>query len=81
MHSGNTAAAALNALMEAGWSTHNPPHCIAGVAQERVYLLTLFCTPRAVITITEKFPRLTVLTTEITDSIPLNFGMKYFGTD
>jgi uracil phosphoribosyltransferase len=69
MYSGNTVAAAVHALND------------AGVVDENIYLLTLFCTPRAVIHTSEKFPKLTIITSEIHEHIPVNFGMKYFGTD
>ncbi|KAE9418477.1 hypothetical protein Angca_005095, partial [Angiostrongylus cantonensis] len=51
------------------------------VAEENIYLTTLFITPQSVKNICAEFPRVTVITSDVTTSVPYSFAMKYFGTD
>lgn len=51
-----------------------------GVKTNKIILLTLFCTPNGVETLSSKYPDMTLLTSEISSSIPTHFSTKYFGT-
>ncbi|KJH46611.1 hypothetical protein DICVIV_07314 [Dictyocaulus viviparus] len=53
----------------------------AKVAESNIYLTTLFITPQSVESICNKFPLVTVITSDVTTSVPNTFAMKYFGTD
>ena len=50
------------------------------VLPENIILLTLFATPNGVETLSSKYPKMTILTSEISSSIPGHFSTKYFGT-
>lgn len=52
-----------------------------GVPEDSIVLSNLFCTPQAAQTVTEAFPRMKILTSEIDPYAPNHFGQKYFGTD
>lgn len=69
MSTGNTVARAVTVMRQ---------HAIA---DSRVILLTLFCTPSAVRLVTNQFPRLRILTAEVHSVTPNHFGQRYFGTD
>eukprot|EP00919_Chromeraceae_sp_WS-2016_P049071 GHVR01115987.1.p1 GENE.GHVR01115987.1~~GHVR01115987.1.p1 ORF type:complete len:226 (-),score=21.39 GHVR01115987.1:270-947(-) len=66
---GNTCNLAVNVLKE-----HK---CL----EENIILLNLFCTPAAVHSIMETFPKMKILTSEVHPVAPNHFGQKYFGTD
>lgn len=51
-----------------------------GVNTKQIILLTLFATPKGVQNLNSKYPNMTILTTEISSSIPGHFSTKYFGT-
>ncbi|XP_052810364.1 uracil phosphoribosyltransferase homolog isoform X1 [Mya arenaria] len=65
---GNTVIKALNVLKE------------NKVEERNVVLLNLFITPQAVKALIDKFPDLTILTSEVHPVAPNHFGQKYFGT-
>jgi uridine kinase len=76
--SGNTACAAIELLLA------------RGVAEERIIFLTLIAAPQGVRVVCERFPKLTVVTSEMDaglspDHVVLpgvgDFGDRYFGTD
>jgi len=69
MSSGNTVAKSMRVLKE-----HS-------VKEENVVLLNLFCTPQAAKTVTDAFPKMQILTSEVHAVAPNHFGQKYFGTD
>jgi len=52
----------------------------AGVNTKQIILLTLFATPNGVQMLNSKYPNMTILTSEISSSIPGHFSTKYFGT-
>ncbi|KAK6015138.1 hypothetical protein OSTOST_19443 [Ostertagia ostertagi] len=66
---GTTVLKAISALMD------------SKVEEENIYLTTLFITPHSIKTICKKFPRVTVITSDVTTGVPYSFAMKYFGTD
>jgi len=51
-----------------------------GVNSQQIILLTLFATPTGVQALSSKYPNMTILTSEISSSIPGHFSTKYFGT-
>ena len=51
-----------------------------GVDPSRVILLTLFASPNGVDVLSERYPSLRILTTEISSTLPTHFSTKYFGT-
>ncbi|KAF5269176.1 hypothetical protein FQR65_LT02476 [Abscondita terminalis] len=69
MSTGNTVAQAVTVLKE------------HGVKEDCIILSNLFCTPLAVKTVMESFPKLKILTSELHPVAPNHFGQKYFGTD
>ena len=69
MSSGNTVIKAVKILR------------VHGVRDQNIILLNLFCTPQAAKLITETFPDVSVLTSEVNPIAPTHFGTKYFGTD
>jgi len=52
-----------------------------GVLEENIYILTLFASPVGLKALMEKYPKVLILTTEISDDVPTHFGEKYFGTE
>ncbi|XGW23498.1 hypothetical protein V3C99_005604, partial [Haemonchus contortus] len=66
---GTTVLKAISALMD------------SKVQEENIYLTTLFITPHSIKSICKKFPRVTVITSDVTVGVPNSFAMKYFGTD
>lgn len=85
MCTGSTVYAAVKTIVEAGepasvsmnaTTTHN-----SGVSEANILLLTLFCTPAALDSVAKNAPNITILTTEISSSIPINFGARYFRAD
>ncbi|WKX91954.1 hypothetical protein Q1695_010191 [Nippostrongylus brasiliensis] len=66
---GTTVLKAISALMD------------SKVQEQNIYLTTLFITPHSIKTICSKFPRVTVITSDVTTGVPYSFAMKYFGTD
>jgi len=68
MSSGNTVTKAIEVLQE------------HGVSVENVLLVSLFCTPYGLKSVTDAFPALRILTSEIHPVAPNHFGQKYFGT-
>ncbi|CAI4223090.1 unnamed protein product [Auanema sp. JU1783] len=66
---GNTSSKAVMALKEAGVQEHN------------IYVITLFITPAGLKRIVSAYPKVTMITSEVSQAIPHNFAMKYFGTD
>ncbi|KAK4879167.1 hypothetical protein RN001_007313 [Aquatica leii] len=69
MSTGNTVAQSVNVLKE------------HGVKEDCIILSNLFCTPLAVKTVMESFPKMKILTSELHPVAPNHFGQKYFGTD
>lgn len=69
MSTGNTVSKAVNVLKE------------HGVKEDCIILSNLFCTPQAIQTILDSYPRMKVLTSEVHPVAPNHFGQKYFGTD
>lgn len=69
MSTGNTVSQAVNVLKE------------HGVKEDCIILSNLFCTPLAVRTVMDSFPKLKILTSELHPVAPNHFGQKYFGTD
>lgn len=69
MSSGNTVIKAVNVLQE------------HAVEEENIILLNLFSTPAAASSVTNAFPKMQILTTEVHPVAPNHFGQKYFGTD
>ncbi|XP_063725484.1 uracil phosphoribosyltransferase homolog [Symsagittifera roscoffensis] len=52
------------------------------VPQESILLLNLFATVEGARCLSEQFPAMSILTTELSETdIPTNFGRRYFGTD
>ncbi|CAJ0568251.1 unnamed protein product, partial [Mesorhabditis spiculigera] len=51
-----------------------------GVLEENIYLVTLFATPRGVIFLRRRYPKMCIITSEITEHIVKNFAKTYFGT-
>lgn len=52
-----------------------------GVKEEKVYVVSLFATPHGVHMLTEQFPKITILTSELHPTSPSHFGVSYFGSD
>lgn len=52
-----------------------------GVAEDYIILSNLFCTPQAAQVVTEAFPNMKILTSEVHPHAPNHFGQRYFGTD
>ena len=52
-----------------------------GVKEEKIQLVTLFATPRAVRNVLTEFSDITLLTSEVHPCCPSSFGQKYFGSD
>jgi len=52
-----------------------------GVKSKQIILLNLFATPEGIELISQKYPQITILTTEIAHTIPGHFSTKYFGTN
>ncbi|KAG5872236.1 hypothetical protein JTB14_002996 [Gonioctena quinquepunctata] len=69
MSTGNTVSKAVNVLKE-----HR-------VKEECIILSNLFCTPQAVQTVLDTYPKMNILTSEVHPVAPNHFGQKYFGTD
>nr|CAH7719147.1 unnamed protein product [Callosobruchus chinensis] len=69
MSTGNTVSKAVNVLLE------------HGVKEECIILSNLFCTPQAVQTVLDVYPKMKILTSEVHPVAPNHFGQKYFGTD
>ena len=69
LETGATVSTALSVLKE------------HGVKEEKVYLVTLYATPKAVKMVLEAFPGITLLTSEVHTCSPSHFGQKYFGSD
>ena len=69
MSSGNTVIKAVKILRD------------HGVDYRNIIILNLFCTPVAAKVVTETFPDLSILTSEVNPIAPTHFGTKYFGTD
>lgn len=69
LESGATVIAALNVLKD------------HGVNETNVIIVTLFSTPHGALNCLKKFPKVTVLTSELHDISPSHFGLKYFGAD
>lgn len=69
MNSGNTVVKAVQVLRE------------HGVDIDSVVLLTLFCTPSGLQAVTNAYPTLKILTSEVHPVTPNHFGQRYFGTD
>ncbi|KAI1294880.1 Uracil phosphoribosyltransferase -like protein [Halotydeus destructor] len=69
MSTGNTVIKAVRILRE------------HGVKDQNIFLLNLFCTPNAALSIVKTFPLINVLTSEVNPVAPNHFGQKYFGTD
>ncbi|XP_061193594.1 uracil phosphoribosyltransferase homolog [Saccostrea echinata] len=51
------------------------------VPEENIILLNLFTTPQAVRLVQNKYPEVTILTSEVHPVAPNHFGQKYFGTE
>ena len=51
------------------------------VLDDNVLVLSLFATPTGLGNVLHRFPKLTVLTSEVHKVVPTHFGQKYFGTD
>ncbi|XP_009475637.1 PREDICTED: uracil phosphoribosyltransferase homolog [Nipponia nippon] len=69
LSTGNTVIEAVKVLVE------------HGVQPSVIILLSLFSTPHGAKSITQEFPEITILTTEVHPVAPMHFGEKYFGTD
>ncbi|XP_072022464.1 uracil phosphoribosyltransferase homolog [Amphiura filiformis] len=69
LSSGNTVIQAVQVLRD------------HGVLDNKIILLTLFCTPHGVRSVLNKYSRITILSSEINPVTPNHFGQKYFGTD
>lgn len=69
LESGATVLTALRVLKE------------HGVKEEKIQLVTLFATPRAVRNVLTEFSDITLLTSEVHPCCPSSFGQKYFGSD
>ncbi|CAH1108939.1 unnamed protein product [Psylliodes chrysocephalus] len=69
MSTGNTVSKAVNVLKE------------HGVKEECIVLSNLFCTPQAVQTVLDLYPKMKISTSEVHPVAPNHFGQKYFGTD
>lgn len=69
MSTGNTVIQAVKVLKE------------HGVNEDCIILSNLFCTPAAVRSIVEYYPKMKILTSELDPVAPNHFGQKYFGTD
>ncbi|GMR52494.1 hypothetical protein PMAYCL1PPCAC_22689, partial [Pristionchus mayeri] len=66
---GQTVLKAISALME------------NNVLEENIYLVTLFAHPSSVGRISQRYPSVTIVATKASKAVPLNFAMKYFGTE
>jgi len=51
-----------------------------GVKESHIFLLSVFATPKSIKEISNRFPFVTIFTSEINTSIPHYFTTKYFGT-
>ncbi|XP_056646355.1 uracil phosphoribosyltransferase homolog [Diorhabda sublineata] len=69
MSTGNTVSKAVHVLTE------------HGVEEECIVLSNLFCTPQAVQTVLDTYPKMKISTSEVHPVAPNHFGQKYFGTD
>uniref|UniRef100_A0A336M037 Uracil phosphoribosyltransferase homolog n=1 Tax=Culicoides sonorensis TaxID=179676 RepID=A0A336M037_CULSO len=69
MSTGNTVVKAVNVLKD------------HGVPEDNMILSNLFCTPQAAHVVTQAFPNMKILTSEIHPHAPNHFGQRYFGTD
>lgn len=69
MSSGNTITKALHVLEE------------HGVQEENIIILNLFCTSKGLNSVLQEFPKLKILTSDISETTPNHFGKRYFGTD
>lgn len=69
LNSGETVSAAVDVLLD------------SGVEEKNIILLTLFATFHGVANILGRFKSLLLLTTEIYEEVPSQFGRRYFGTD
>ncbi len=67
IETGGTVRAALRVLKE------------HGAREEKIYLVTLFTTPKAAQAVHAEFPSVTLLTSEVHPCCPSHFGQKYFG--
>ena len=52
-----------------------------GASEKNIVLVTLFATPKGTKRCLDAFPNITMLTSEIHEQSPSNFGLKYFGSD
>lgn len=69
MITGNTVIQAVKALHE-----HNVP-------LSSIILTNLFCTPAAARMVVDVFPEMKILTSEVNEMAPSDFGFRYFGTE
>ncbi|KAH7727581.1 hypothetical protein AAVH_04624 [Aphelenchoides avenae] len=53
----------------------------SNVKEENIFLLSVFSHPRAIKQIRKHYRRLTIITGEVSSTVPLFFTTKYFGTD
>ncbi|GMT28585.1 hypothetical protein PFISCL1PPCAC_19882, partial [Pristionchus fissidentatus] len=51
------------------------------VSEENIYLVTLFAHPSSVVRISHRYPLVTIVASKTSKAVPLNFAMKYFGTE
>lgn len=69
LFSGNSLLKALEVLKQ------------SSVVEERIVVLTLFATQEGVSKVFKNYPSLKLLTSELTQHPPIQFGHKYFGTE
>lgn len=69
MITGNTVIQAVRVLVE-----HRVP-------LSSIILTNLFCTPIAASKVVAVFPEMKILTSELNDMAPCDFGFRYFGTE
>eukprot|EP00794_Sanderia_malayensis_P000244 gene244-861_t len=69
LSSGGSVAMAVDVLLD------------SGVEEENIIILTLFSTFQGVSNVLGKYKKLKMLTTEVYQEVPKQFGRKYFGTD
>ncbi|GMT00640.1 hypothetical protein PENTCL1PPCAC_22814, partial [Pristionchus entomophagus] len=69
LSTGQTVLKAISALME------------NNVKEENIFLVTLFAAPSSVIRISHRYPLVTIVASKTSKAVPLNFAMKYFGTE
>jgi uracil phosphoribosyltransferase len=67
LETGKTVVAAIDVLKE------------HGVLESKIFLITLFTTPLGIRTVLNKYPNITLLTTELYAFCPTHFGNFYFG--